>query len=172
MTVREIVDKIIEKTGVEPLPEDKTCDHLMTGSWDMEVKGVVTTFMATVDVIKEASALGANFIITHEPTWFSGADDTEWLLEDPVYLEKKKLIEENHIAIWRFHDHMHMDKEDGIYRGFDEELGWGKYRVKCEGELGWFGGVYELPVTTLEELAHFFQKELKMEVVQLEETRK
>ena len=92
MTVREIVDKIIEKTGVEPLPEDKTCDHLMTGSWDMEVKGVVTTFMATVDVIKEASALGANFIITHEPTWFSGADDTEWLLEDPVYLEKKKLI--------------------------------------------------------------------------------
>lgn len=30
MTVREIVDKIIEKTGVEPLPEDKTCDHLMT----------------------------------------------------------------------------------------------------------------------------------------------
>lgn len=62
---------------------------------------------------------------------------------------------------------MHMDKEDGIYRGFDEELGWGKYRVKCEGELGWFGGVYELPVTTLEELAHFFQKELKMEVVQL-----
>ena len=167
MTVREIVDKIIEKTGVEPLPEDKTCDHLMTGSWDMEVKVVVTTFMATVDVIKEASALGANFIITHEPTWFSGADDTEWLLEDPVYLEKKKLIEENHIAIWRFHDHMHMDKEDGIYRGFDEELGWGKYRVKCEGELGWFGGVYELPVTTLEELAHFFQKELKMEVVQL-----
>ena len=139
MTVREIVDKIIEKTGVEPLPEDKTCDHLMTGSWDMEVKGVVTTFMATVDVIKEASALGANFIITHEPTWFSGADDTEWLLEDPVYLEKKKLIEENHIAIWRFHDHMHMDKEDGIYRGFDEELGWGKNRVKCEVELGWFG---------------------------------
>lgn len=55
----------------------------------MEVKGVVTTFMATVDVIKEASALGANFIITHEPTWFSGADDTEWLLEDPVYLEKR-----------------------------------------------------------------------------------
>ena len=36
MTVREIVDEIIKKAGVEPLPEDKTCDHLMTGSWDME----------------------------------------------------------------------------------------------------------------------------------------
>ena len=39
MTVKELVDKIIEKTGVTPLPEEKTSDHLMTGSWDMEVKG-------------------------------------------------------------------------------------------------------------------------------------
>ena len=57
----------------------------------MEVKGVVSTFMATVDVIRQAIDLGANFIITHEPTWFSGADDTEWLSDDPVYLEKKIL---------------------------------------------------------------------------------
>ena len=106
----------------------------------------------------QKSNLGANFIITHEPTWFSGADDTEWLLNDPVYLEKKKMIEEHHIAIWRFHDHMHMSSEDGISRGFDEELDWGKYRVKGEGELGYFGAVYELPEMTLEELAHFFQK--------------
>ena len=56
----------------------------------MEVKGVVSTFMATVDVIRQAIDPGANFIITHEPTWFSGADDTEWLSDDPVYLEKKK----------------------------------------------------------------------------------
>lgn len=133
----------------------------------MEVKGVVSTFMATVDVIRQAIDLGANFIITHEPTWFSGADDTEWLSDDPVYLEKKKLTKEHQIAIWRFHDHMHMDVDDGIYRGFDEELDWGKYRVKCDGDLGWFGAVYELPETTLEELAHFFQKELDMKVVQL-----
>ncbi len=32
MTVRELVNKISEKTGVTPLPEEKTCDHLMTGS--------------------------------------------------------------------------------------------------------------------------------------------
>ena len=167
MTVKELVDKIIEKTGVTPLPEEKTSDHLMTGSWDMEVKGVVSTFMATVDVIRQAIDLGANFIITHEPTWFSGADDTEWLSDDPVYLEKKKLVKEHNIAIWRFHDHMHMSHEDGIYRGFDEELDWAKYRVAGTGELGWFGAIYELPETTLEELAHFFQKKMDMKVVQL-----
>ena len=133
----------------------------------MEEKGIVTTFMATVDVIKETIDLGANFIITHEPTWFSGADDIEWLSDDPVYLEKKKLIEEHNIAIWRFHDHMHMSHEDGIYRGFDEELDWGRYRKAGTGELGWFGAIYELPETTLEELAHFFQKKMDMKVVQL-----
>lgn len=150
-----------------PLAEDKTCDHLISGDWNMEITGVVTTFMATVDVIKEAIELGANFIITHEPTWFTGADNTEWLIEDPVYLEKRRLIEQSKIAIWRFHDHMHMDADDGIYRGFDEELNWGKYRVMCEGELGEFGAVYEIPEISLEELARFFQKKMEMQVVQL-----
>lgn len=167
MTVKELVNGIIKKTGVIPLAEDKTCDHLISGDWNMEITGVVTTFMATVDVIKEAIELGANFIITHEPTWFTGADNTEWLIEDPVYLEKRRLIEQSKIAIWRFHDHMHMDADDGIYRGFDEELNWGKYRVMCEGELGEFGAVYEIPEISLEELARFFQKKMEMQVVQL-----
>lgn len=167
MIVKEFVDEIIKKTGVERLPEEKTCDHLMTGNWNMEITGVVTTFMATVDVIKKAIDLGANLIITHEPTWFSGADNTDWLEKDPVYLEKKRLIEEHKIAIWRFHDHMHMEADDGIYRGFDKELGWEKYRVKEESELNWFGAIYDLPVTSLEELARFFQKKMDMQVVQL-----
>lgn len=62
---------------------------------------------------------------------------------------------------------MHMDADDGIYRGFDEELNWGKYRVMCEGELGEFGAVYEIPEISLEELARFFQKKMEMQVVQL-----
>ena len=82
----------------------------------MEVKGVVSTFMATVDVIRQAIDLGANFIITHEPTWFSGADDTEWLSDDPVYLEKKKLIKEHQIAIWRFHDQLVGDPKMPVKR--------------------------------------------------------
>ncbi|MFH1879585.1 MAG: Nif3-like dinuclear metal center hexameric protein, partial [Bacillota bacterium] len=85
MKVREIIGGIIQKTGVPRLPEDKTCDHLMAGSLDSEVKKIGSTFMATVDVIREAAAQGVNFIITHEPTWFTGKDDTEWLEGDSVY---------------------------------------------------------------------------------------
>ncbi|MGB4661453.1 MAG: Nif3-like dinuclear metal center hexameric protein [Mobilitalea sp.] len=167
MKVSEVIDNIIKKTGVEPLPADKTCDHLMSGSLDLEVTKIVTTFMATVEVIQKAIEIGANLIITHEPTWFTGMDSTEWLEKDPVYLEKKKLIEDHNIAIWRFHDHMHMDKEDGIYRGFNTELDWGKYEVKNTAGTRSFGSYYQIPETTLEELCQFFKEKLNMKVIRI-----
>jgi putative NIF3 family GTP cyclohydrolase 1 type 2 len=161
MTVREVIDAIIKKTGLEPLPIDKTCDQLMTGSFDMEVKGIVTTFMATVDVIKQAINEGANFIITHEPTWFTGDDQTDWVENDPVYIEKRKLINENNISIWRFHDHMHISEEDGIYRGLIKEIGWEQYLLPNTKEC------FQLPKTTLKELSLFFKDKLDMDVVQI-----
>ena len=167
MTVQQIIDGIIQKTGVEPLPYDKTCDHLMIGNPDMEVTKIVTTFMATVEVIEKAARMGANFIITHEPTWFTGKDDTDWLEEDPVYLRKKELIESHGIAIWRFHDHMHMGTEDGIYRGFDIEMDWKQYLVEDAPGMERFGACYQIPKTTLGELCNFFKEKLKMDVIQI-----
>ena len=170
MTVKEIIKAVIMKTGVEPLPPEKTCDHLMAGSMDMEVTKVVTTFMATVDVINKAAEIGANFIITHEPTWFNGPDKIDWVQDDPVYLAKKKLIEEKGIAIWRFHDHMHFADEDGIYRGFDLETGWGTYRIPIPEDAEWidkFGACYDLPETTLRDLCQFFKEKMEMDVVQI-----
>ena len=35
MTVREVTNAIIKKTGVT-IPEEKTCDHLITGSFDTD----------------------------------------------------------------------------------------------------------------------------------------
>ena len=167
MTVREVVDGIIKKTGMEPLPAEKTCDQLMTGSYEMEVTKIATTFMATVEVVQKAIELGVNLIITHEPTWFTGKDATLWVENDPVYLEKRKLIEKHHIAIWRFHDHMHMGAEDGIYRGFDQEFDWAKYRIQNPGLWERFGGCYQLPKTTLSELSSYFKDKLGMKVIQI-----
>ena len=169
MKVREIVDRIIKKTGVKPLPPEKTCDKLMAGSYEQEVKKIAVTFMATVDVIKKAIAMGVELIITHEPTWFTGEDNTDWLDNDPVYLKKKELIDQADIAIWRFHDHMHMDPVDGIMRGFDKEIGWHKYRMKPDSSfLGGKGDYcYQIPTTTLEELCNFFKEKLPMDVVQI-----
>lgn len=174
MTVREITEAILQKTGSHRLPEERTCDKLISGSWDMEVTRIATTFMATVDVIRRAAEAGANLIITHEPTWFTGMDVTDWLAEDEVYRAKKALIERHNIAIWRFHDHMHLASEDGIFRGFEEEMGWEQYRMAPPttdtlgfGVTGKPDGCYELPETTLRGLVELFKTKMNMQVVQI-----
>ena len=169
MTVKELIESIITKSGSVRFPYEKTCDHLMIGDENMEITGIVTTFMVTVDVINETIKRGANMIITHEPTWFTGIDKEDWLIDDPVYLEKKKILEDNKIAVWRFHDHMHAGTEDGIYRGFDEEFGWDKYREIPDESSSYshFGATYVIPKTTLSELARFFKDKLDMDVIQL-----
>lgn len=172
MTVQQIIDGMIAKTGVSPLPYDKTCDHLMTGNPHQEVSRIVSTFMATVGVIRKAAELGANLIITHEPTWFTGADDTAWLAGDEVYERKLAMIREAGIAIWRFHDHMHMDPNDGIFRGFSEETGWDRYGMaeeECPAFPGGkhFKGFYQMPETTLGSLTDFLKQRLNLPTIRL-----
>ena len=179
MTVKEVIERMKRESGAS-VPDGQTCDILVAGDPDMEVTKIGSTFMATVDVIRGAAAQGINFIITHEPTWFNGIDRSEWVQNDPVYLEKKKLIEEHHMAIWRYHDHMHMGHADQIYTGFEEEFGWAQYRVPVtdvskygetdlSAEQFWkqFGGIYQIPKTTLRGLAEFFKERASMDVVQM-----
>ncbi|MBR6442534.1 MAG: Nif3-like dinuclear metal center hexameric protein [Clostridia bacterium] len=168
MKVRDVIAKVIGGTGLTPMPVNRTCDRLIAGSPDQEVTCIGSTFMATVDVIRRAIDAGVDMIITHEPTWFTGGDETEWAEDDPVWLAKKELIDRSGIAIWRFHDHMHMCREDGIFRGFDLETGWREYRMKQEPGDGSvlkgisFDGCYRIPPTTLKGLADFLQKTFRM----------
>ena len=152
MKVKEVVDLIIKSCDTAPLTE--TCDRLMAGDWDAEVTGIASTFMATVDVIKDAISRGANLIITHEPTYYTGHDTTDWLAGDEVYVLKQKLITEHKLNIWRFHDHMHMTRPDLIYDGLDKELGWEKYRVPEKPHC------YIIPRTTVGELSAFLKDAL------------
>ncbi|MBR3545715.1 MAG: Nif3-like dinuclear metal center hexameric protein, partial [Oscillospiraceae bacterium] len=137
---------------------------ISVGSPDTEVTGVATTFMATFDVIREAVRQGKNFIITHEPTWFTGMDETEWCREDSVYLAKRKYLEDNGVTVWRLHDHLHMGYgTDYIYEGLLEELGWKEYLLPDEASP-W---VYEIPETTVRGLADFFKQKLDMSTIQI-----
>ncbi|UCC16220.1 MAG: Nif3-like dinuclear metal center hexameric protein, partial [Dehalococcoidales bacterium] len=98
MKVREVVEIVLSLNGGKKF--EKTCDQLIEGDWEQEVTGVVTTFMATVEVIRRAVDEGNNLIITHEPTYFTGSDRLDWLESDPVYHKKKTLINDNRISIW------------------------------------------------------------------------
>ncbi len=162
MTVQEIIAAILtDACGDFRL--ERTCDLLASGDPQMEVTGIGTSFMATVEVIHKAVEMGANLIITHEPTYFTGADQTDWLAGDPVYLAKRKLIEDNNLAIWRFHDHMHMASSDRIYDGLLKEIGWESFLMKEQPHPH----CYEIEETSLGELAGFFKEKFSMDVVQL-----
>lgn len=159
MQVREVAERIIAACNIPPI--EPTCDQLITGDWASEVTGIVTTFMATVDVIHAAIAQGANLIITHEPTYFTHADQTEWLQSDPVYQRKQQLIAENGINIWRFHDHMHRTQPDLIYAGLNRELGWERYWLPQEKHC------YQIPPTTVAALSAFLKEKLDVKMIQI-----
>lgn len=139
-TVGEVMDFFIKESTSNPLP--KTIDTLKAGSRDQQVTGIVTTMFATIPVIKEAIALGANFIIAHEPTFYNHEDNTDWLEKDTTYQVKRKLLAGNNIAVWRNHDYIHAHKPDGVYEGLLEKLGWQSY---VQPPTYWLA---ELPVAT------------------------
>lgn len=162
MKVKEVIEAILTKACGERRIEP-TCDRLVIGAPQMEVTGVVTSFMATVDVIQEAVNKGANMIVTHEPTWFTGMDSEDWCKTDSVYLAKRELLEKHNIAVWRFHDHMHLcDEPDLIYQGFIEEMGWKQYQTTPDSP--WF---FDIPEMRLQELCEFLKKKLNMSHLQV-----
>lgn len=61
MKIQEVIDRVLtDSTGETRIAP--TCDQLMTGDPQQEVKGIAVTFMATVEVIREAAAKGVNFL--------------------------------------------------------------------------------------------------------------
>ncbi len=150
--VSEIIETILQEIPGAPLQE--TVDTLKSGDGATVVSGIVTTFIATADVLRRAVSLGANFIITHEPTFFNHRDEVDWLADDPVYQAKRALIEENDLVIWRFHDHWHMYQPDGIVTGLVKMLGWEKYQDAERQDL------FHIPPMPLSELAVFFKEKM------------
>ena len=126
-TVQDIINAIIAGVPEAPFPE--TIDTLKTGQAGQEVKSVVVTFMATYEVIEKAIELGADLIITHEPTFYGHTDEIDWLEHDPIYQAKRRLIDEHHIAIWRFHDYLHSLQPDPTLTGLLKALGWSAYTL-------------------------------------------
>ncbi len=119
-------ETVMEKSLLKGLEKEgaigTSVDLLYEGDAESKITGIGTTFMATVPVIREAKKKGINFIITHEPTYYSGNDDVSWLQDDALWQYKHQLIEESGIAIWRLHDIIHLFQPDMIVQGVLEKL--------------------------------------------------
>jgi len=158
-TIQNVIDTIIE--SIPGAPREDTVDTVKSGDPSQPVTGIVTTFIATCQVIERAIELGANLIITHEPTYYTHRDEVAWLEGNPVYAFKRDLLERNGIVVWRFHDYWHMHRPDGITTGVLKQLGWASYadpdqRARCT-----------IPATSLSELVATIKERLGIEAVRV-----
>lgn len=161
VTAQEVVDAIKGHVGVEW--REKTVDTFKAGDPNAAVTGVAVTMMATLDVLQRAVANGDNMVITHEPVFFNHMlEQPEGMdASDAVWTAKREFIEKNHLVIWKFHDHWHMRKPDGIQEGTVKKLVWEKYWNKDEQ------GVLVIPEMTLAELASYVAKRLDAPAVRV-----
>ena len=146
LTAGQVVERIRQKVGI-PWNDATYRDTFKIGTPDMPVRGIASTFMSTLDVLQRAHASGKNMIITHEPTFWSDADVVKDLTNDPLYWHKLDFANRNGLIVWRFHDHWHAMKPDGIFLGWNKALGWDKYVAGDDQRL------YHIPDTTLETVA-------------------
>ena len=121
-SIEQVINLILG--AVPGAPWDDSVDTVKSGDPSQPVRGIATTFLATGQVIQQAIFGGVNLIITHEPTYFNHLDETDWLAEDAVYQAKRKLLEDNGVVVWRFHDYWHAHEPDGIATGVLRLLGW------------------------------------------------
>jgi putative NIF3 family GTP cyclohydrolase 1 type 2 len=132
-----------------------TVDTVKAGDPATKVTGIATTFLDTLDVLREASRHGLNLVITHEPTFYNHLDATTLFANDPVYKEKLAFIEEHHMVVFRLHDAIHMVPPDTIAMGLIDRLAWRPYLRKADDPF-----FLTIPPVTLGALAKELQRKL------------
>jgi putative NIF3 family GTP cyclohydrolase 1 type 2 len=156
MNAREVIDQIRKNVGV-PWNERSFRDIFKAGNPDIQIKGIATTCMSTLDVLQRAHAAGANLVITHEPTYWSDSDDVKGLTRDPVYQFKSDYCLNNDLVVWRYHDHYHARKPDMLAYATARALGLANTDIsKWEGPQA----IYTIPPTSLAVLAADVKKRL------------
>ena len=161
LTARQVIERIQAHVGV-PWKSD-TVDTFKAGNPDTPVTGIAVTMMATLDVLKRAVESRCNLIITHEPTFYNHLDKPDLADgdSDPVMAEKLAFIEKHGLVIWRFHDHWHARKPDGIEAGMVHALGWEKFQDAANQYL------FTLPRMPVEALAAELKARLGIRVLRV-----
>ncbi len=166
MQIREVIDRLKKyHQGWGKIDDKTTRDKILFGNPDQECTGIVICIWPSVNVIKRALATSANLIVSHEALFWNHGDHTDWLEEqkNKTYLEKKALLEQGNICVWRDHDYIHSGIPnpqgegyvDGIFYGLAKELGWTDYIQNGESCTE-----FVLPQTTVQEVANRFMTKL------------
>lgn len=155
------IQNIIDALTTPRITIENTVDVLEFGNPASIVTGVVTTFLATQEVIEKAKDLGANLIISHEGIFYSHRGNQGMSHSDSIYQKKYQTIEESEIAIFRYHDYIHRYIPDGITSGLLSALKWENYEVKNQQ----VASILEIPSMTLQDIVTHVKKSLDIQYV-------
>lgn len=164
MLISEAIQKVkdycsgIDSFTGKPIDDATSRDQVLYGATDQECTGIVTCIWPTVDIIRRAQDLGANFIISHEAIFWNHGDHQDVVGDTAAFKAKKELLDEWGGAVWRCHDYIHsrvpIDQggalADGIFYGLAAKLGWLDYRVSDDKG---FCLEYQIPEINATELA-------------------
>src|SRR5690242_2059137 len=135
-------------------------DDFKAGEPSTAVKGIATTAMATLDVLKQAAKAGTNLVLSYEPTFYGRADGRTPAgsaapgggrgpigvsADDPVLQAKRAFIEKNGLVVFRIREHWQAARANDMVAALAGALGWAAHRVKSDDAL------YEVPAATAEE---------------------
>jgi putative NIF3 family GTP cyclohydrolase 1 type 2 len=190
ITAQAIVHQIQLKLG--PGWKDTPVDTFLAGEPDNEVKGVVTTFAPSLEVLRKAVASGKNMIISREsPFWARAAAQArpgtggtgpggergggpgrgpsqQSMNNDPVYRMKRDYIASNNLIVYRFFDNWNARQPDAQLQGLAKALGWEKsYKPSGGQPWGTNNGFFAIPPATLRETAQSIKKTLKMKSIRV-----
>jgi putative NIF3 family GTP cyclohydrolase 1 type 2 len=159
LTIQKAIDNVVTSIPGGPFPD--TVDVIKLGDAQQNLTGIVITFLATCEVIEQAIQLGANLIITHEPTFYNHRDSIDWLDRHPVYAAKRRLVEENRLVIWRFHDYLHSLPPDSTVIGLVHALNWESNQLPERPYL------CQIPPMALLELGQLIKKRLSLPTLRM-----
>ena len=169
VTAQEIVDRIKKDIGGDWKPD--SVDTFKAGDPSTAVTGIVTTALASLDVLDRAVKAGANLIVTSEPTFFAKADTPTPPARrppgtppdapltpappDPVFTAKDAFIKKHNLIVWRFSDHWSLRKPNPFAQGLATTLGWSKFATAGDPTR------LTIPETSLDALASHVKQSLK-----------
>ena len=176
VTAQEVADRIGKNIGVEWKPG--SVDTFKAGDPAMAVTGIVTTSLASLDVLEQAVKRGANLIVTSEPTFYSRADKPTPPLPrrfrrganglavplppppgptppDRVFTAKDDFIEKNNLAVFRLSDHWRARVPNPFAEGLAKAFGWSRLAAKDDPAH------LEIPPASLEAVVTHVKRSLR-----------
>src|SRR5690349_11635030 len=152
ITALQLIARVLEKSGAANRPQ--SIDHVAAGDPTTQVTGIATMAIGSLDCLKRAAAAGRNLILTYDPAFWSSNDSLDRLENNSLFLEKRDFIRAHNLVCFNLHDHWRDRMPDGLAEGMAVGLGWTQYQ-RGNDPAG-----FQLPATTLRELAGYLQTRL------------